>query len=95
MCFWTAATINFNQSTYTVNESSGYVYPVLVLSKPFTSYYRNRVTVVASSATAYGECIAIKIINHVYFNCNWIYGVQWESWATLMFCKSGCIKILI
>ena len=36
--FSIVAVINFNQSTYTVNEDNGYVYPVLVLSKPYQSY---------------------------------------------------------
>ena len=38
MYFSTVATINFNQSVYTVNEDIDYVYPVLVLSKPYQGY---------------------------------------------------------
>ena len=48
MCvFWTVTTISFNQSTFTVNESSGYVYPVLVLSSPYSAggYYGSGVRI--------------------------------------------------
>ena len=44
--------VSFNQSTYTVNESSQQVQPVLVLSKPSSVNITIQVTDTASTATS-------------------------------------------
>ena len=36
-CLLTAATVSFNESSYVINEASGLVQPVLILSNPSSS----------------------------------------------------------
>lgn len=74
--YWTVATINFNQSTYTVTEDNGYVYPVLVLSKPYEGY---NLRIGSTSRTASGELIiynnCIQIINNIILCFNYIFKI--------------------
>ena len=63
---YVVTTVNFNQSTYSVNENSGYIYPVLVLSKPYSVNFYVRIT--AGSVTARGELFlltAYKLLTYL------------------------------
>ena len=53
LAFVIVTTVNFNQSAYSVYENDGYVQPVLVLSKPYSSDFT--ITIREDSGTASGE----------------------------------------
>jgi len=59
LCFTTAVTVSFSQSTYNLNEDSGPAQPVLILSNPSSTDITVQVS--TSDGTATGEeCTAYK-----------------------------------
>ena len=51
-CLFPAITVNFNQSTYSVNEDAGPVQPVLVLSNPSSTDITVQVRDTQNTATS-------------------------------------------
>ena len=51
-CLFPAITVNFNQSTYSVNEDAGLAQPVLVLSNPSSTDITVQVRDTQNTATS-------------------------------------------
>ena len=64
LAFLIVTTVSFNQSAYSAYENDGYVQPILVLTKPYSSDLT--VTIRADSVTASGKQLFLIIVASCY-----------------------------